>query len=44
MAMRILITGIAGFAGSHLAELLLGDGEEISGTLFPGEPTPNIES
>ncbi len=42
--MRILITGIAGFAGSHLAELLLGDGEEVFGTLLPGESTQNTES
>jgi GDP-4-dehydro-6-deoxy-D-mannose reductase len=44
MANRALITGIAGFAGSHLAELLLlEEGVEISGSVFPGEPTRNIE-
>ncbi len=44
MATRALITGIAGFAGSHLAELLLlEEGVEISGSVFPGEPTRNIE-
>ncbi len=42
--MRILITGIAGFAGSHLAELLVRDGEEVAGTVFPGENTRNIEA
>ncbi len=45
MANRALITGIAGFAGSHLAELLLlEEGLEISGSVFPGEPIRNIES
>src|SRR5690349_9484472 len=31
--MRSLITGIAGFAGRHLAALLLGRGDEVHGTL-----------
>ena len=30
-AKRALITGIAGFVGSHLAELLLGRGFEVYG-------------
>ncbi len=42
--MRALITGIAGFAGSHLAELLLQDGDEVFGTLFPGESTRNVKA
>jgi GDP-4-dehydro-6-deoxy-D-mannose reductase len=42
--MKTLITGIAGFAGSHLAELLLKDGEEISGTILPGESTHNLKA
>ncbi|UCD57848.1 MAG: GDP-mannose 4,6-dehydratase [Candidatus Hydrogenedentota bacterium] len=41
--MRVLITGIAGFAGSHLAELLLKDGEEVFGTVLPEESTRNTE-
>src|SRR5512144_3126023 len=31
--MRILITGISGFAGRHLAELLVGSGHEVAGTV-----------
>src|SRR5579862_4798401 len=35
--MRLLITGIAGFAGRHLASLLLARGDEVHGTLHdPG--------
>jgi GDP-4-dehydro-6-deoxy-D-mannose reductase len=43
MAKRVLITGIAGFAGSHLTELLLEDGAEVCGLVFPGESIRNIE-
>ena len=44
MTTRALITGIAGFAGSYLAELLLlEEGAEVSGSVFPGEPTRNIQ-
>jgi GDP-4-dehydro-6-deoxy-D-mannose reductase len=39
---RALITGIAGFAGSYLAEELLLAGFDVSGTLYPGESTHNI--
>ncbi len=39
---KILITGIAGFAGSHLAELLLSHDYEIYGLIAPNEPTDNI--
>jgi GDP-4-dehydro-6-deoxy-D-mannose reductase len=39
---RAFITGIAGFAGSYLAEELLGSGFEVSGALCPGEPLRNI--
>lgn len=40
--MRVLITGIAGFAGSHLAELALGQGAAVVGTVLPGAPTDNL--
>lgn len=38
------ITGIAGFAGSHLAEELLEHGYQIAGTLLKGEPTENLQA
>lgn len=37
--MKVLITGIEGFAGSHLAELLLGEGWDVYGIKHP-ESTP----
>lgn len=40
--MRTLITGIAGFAGSHLADHLIAQGHEVSGISFPGETKRNI--
>jgi len=40
--MKILITGIAGFVGSHLAERLLKTGNEIFGIYLPGENLENI--
>ena len=40
--MKVLITGIAGFAGSHLAELALRDGAEVVGTVLPGAPVDNL--
>jgi len=42
---RALITGITGFAGSHLAEYLLGQGYTIYGTIRSRlrSPTENIE-
>ena len=42
--MRALITGIAGFAGSHLADLLLTrPGFEVHGVSLPGHGARNIE-
>lgn len=35
--MRVLITGVAGFAGRHLAALLLARGDEVHGTLHRAE-------
>jgi GDP-4-dehydro-6-deoxy-D-mannose reductase len=40
--MKVLITGIAGFVGSHLAELLLKKGEEVFGICLPDESLENI--
>jgi GDP-4-dehydro-6-deoxy-D-mannose reductase len=39
---KVLVTGIAGFAGSHLAELALGAGAAVIGTARPGAPTDNL--
>ena len=43
--MRVLITGITGFAGSHLADLLLAEHPEVEiyGTKRWRSPTENIE-
>jgi GDP-4-dehydro-6-deoxy-D-mannose reductase len=38
------ITGIAGFAGSFLAEELLAAGFTVSGSIYDDEPTRNIEA
>ena len=35
--MRAFVTGIAGFAGSHLADALVAAGWEVSGLVAPGE-------
>jgi GDP-4-dehydro-6-deoxy-D-mannose reductase len=40
--MRFLITGIAGFAGRHLAELLLARGDEVHGTLHRAESRAHL--
>ena len=40
---RVFITGIAGFAGSYLAEYLHSEGYYVSGLLAPGERTDNIK-
>ena len=41
--MRVLITGITGFVGSHFAEFLLGQGVEVVGSLRWRSKTENIE-
>jgi len=40
---KAYITGIAGFAGSYLAELLLSKGWKVHGLLAPGEKKINIK-
>ncbi|HOO55926.1 MAG TPA: GDP-mannose 4,6-dehydratase [bacterium] len=42
--MKALITGITGFAGSHLAELLLEENIEVFGTMRPRSPMENLTS
>jgi len=42
MKQRALITGIAGFVGSHLTEHLLESGDHVEGICLPGEPLDNI--
>lgn len=44
MAKKALITGIAGFVGSHLAELLLSQEYEVYGLCRPRSKTDHIES
>jgi GDP-4-dehydro-6-deoxy-D-mannose reductase len=41
--MKVLITGIAGFVGSYLAERLLRTGNEIFGIYLPGESLENVQ-
>lgn len=41
---KALITGITGFAGSHLAELLLTEGHEVWGTTRPRSQADNLNS
>jgi len=41
-ATRVFITGIAGFAGSHLAELCLANGDRVFGTRLPGTGVDNL--
>ena len=39
---RVLVTGITGFAGSHLAELLVSLGHEVHGLAHERPPYPNL--
>lgn len=41
--MKVLITGITGFVGSHLAEYLLGEGLEVYGVVRWRSKTENID-
>jgi len=43
MNKKVLITGITGFAGSHLAELLLKKGYKVFGICRPRSKTENID-
>lgn len=40
--MRSFLTGIAGFAGSHLAERLLARGDAVAGLVRDAAPRPNL--
>jgi GDP-4-dehydro-6-deoxy-D-mannose reductase len=40
--LRALVTGAAGFAGSHLVELLLARGVAVHGLVFPGGSVANL--
>lgn len=42
--MRVLITGITGFAGSHLAEFVLAEGHEVFGVKRVRSPLENLEN
>lgn len=42
MPRRVLITGITGFAGSHLAEHLVARGSDVHGLAFEDPPYPNL--
>lgn len=41
--LRALVTGVAGFAGSHLAELLISQGVDVYGLVFPGSSLENLD-
>jgi GDP-4-dehydro-6-deoxy-D-mannose reductase len=40
--LRVLVTGITGFAGSHLAEHLVARGDEVHGVAHEGPPFENL--
>lgn len=42
MATRVLLTGVTGFIGSHLAERLLGEGLEVHGIAVEPPPHPHL--
>jgi GDP-4-dehydro-6-deoxy-D-mannose reductase len=41
--MRVLVTGVNGFVGSHFAEYALNEGAEVWGACLPGSPMENVE-
>lgn len=43
MSLRVLVTGIGGFAGSHLADALVRAGTHVEGTVRPGGSLSRIE-
>jgi GDP-4-dehydro-6-deoxy-D-mannose reductase len=43
VSLRALITGVAGFAGSHLAELLISRGADVYGLVLPGGSLENLD-
>lgn len=44
MPRRVLITGITGFAGSHLAERSVAAGDQVHGFAFEEPPYPNLSA
>src|SRR5712691_6080675 len=42
MPSRVLITGITGFSGSHLAERLVAEGDVVHGFAFEEPPYQNL--
>jgi nucleoside-diphosphate-sugar epimerase len=40
--MRVLITGAAGFIGSHVTRQIVQEGHEVSGVILPGESTERL--
>jgi nucleoside-diphosphate-sugar epimerase len=42
--MRVLVTGGAGFIGSHLVDLLVSEGHEVTVLALPGENRANVEA
>jgi GDP-4-dehydro-6-deoxy-D-mannose reductase len=42
--LRALVTGAAGFAGSHLTELLISQGAHVYGLFFPGSSVENLDA
>ena len=42
MTTRVLLTGITGFIGSHLAERLVADGVDVHGIAFEPPPHPHL--